>query len=1282
MASPEYFGELVSYLQEHEAELRALHCRDLKACLRTGVETKGRVGDKERAAHYRKYTRFENAWTPSQKAKLRSLERTICETDSDVTVAGDDAFTRFDKILTERFGELVALQKGSFQKLFAVQQRNTDQDFRFCYDFMSRKFDKLSSEQKQLVEEWEAMICNPEDAADSLPLLAATQRMFDKFLGILKERFDELVALQKGSFQKLFAVHQMKTDQDFRFCYDFMSRKHDKLSSEQKQLVEEWEVMICNPEDAADSLRFVAATQRMFDKFLGILKERFDELVALQKGSFQKLFAVHQMNTDQDFRFCFDFMSRKHDKLSSEQKQLVEEWEAMICNPEDAADSLRFAAATQRMFDKFLGILKERFDELVALQKGSFQKLFAVHQMKTDQDFRFCYDFMSRKFDKLSSEQKQLVEEWEAIICNPEDAADSLRFVAATQRMFDKFLGILKERFDELVALQKGSFQKLFAVQQRNTDQDFRFCFDFMSRKHDKLSSEQKQLVEEWEAMICNPEDAADSLPLLAARQRQVEKFLLMLKRRSADLRTLCAESFQQLFPTGNTQDADFRFGYDFRCRVCPKLRAEDLEHVNTGLESVLVTRTTAKEKPSHLPRLHAEEFEMGDDLPRPRLPKSLRQLYGGSVGAESRIMPFFHRVHEVDSFLLGHDFQACDYCKEGWFGTQRSKAELPGKFESATYQKCNFVLAPKKNWLCSEKPVCVHCLAEAKARAKDGLPLEPFRLTAANYADVGDALPETDALTFFEEEILSPIQHIVRIFTLHSTGQTELRGHVGNLFQNGPQYVRQIPAVVGDMKMLLVRRCPKDPNRKQRVPFLASRLRLQRALDRLARPVAEGGSLALQPGALTPEGYVGLVCRENLEQFEATEEGAEPSGLQVHVVDQKSLERLDYNLFTMWLVCNLELQLNVFVRARHMPETEGLDDRTRLQRAWLSFHREVSESVTGVPESKTEPGGEAGTLVSDLVEEDLSCGKDDSVFAFSGDQSCGGAEETGIGYRERFLDMDDVVVYLSSFTLPLNQPVKDVLQDELTAVQELASWEEPLIPGGLWSPEDGAGLQTETQLKDDLWEAIVEATESSESQAATIRRFGAGRVSGLPILDPPVVLSANHLIREDQPYYIAAGFVKLFPLGHGDYWAHVQERRDAGQPLSFWEWLKHVLWRCDGRFQAHPRFYFFALNTALRNKALRARGYFVKRQVGINANVPHTNEELLKMGKANFTKIVSAFEHSLIGSAQEKMHQRSDLEAMVEQLEHATLEGHAAEIGAAVLRIEVSWLDVCLERV
>jgi hypothetical protein len=104
-------------------------------------------------------------------------------------------------------------------------------------------------------------------------------------------------------------------------------------------------------------------------------------------------------------------------------------------------------------------------------------------------------------------------------------------------------------------------------------------------------------------------------------------------------------------------------------------------------------------------------------------------------------------------------------------------------------------------------------------------------------------------------------------------------------------------------------------------------------------------------------------------------------------------------------------------------------------------------------------------------------------------------------------------------------------------------------------------------------------------------------------------------------------------------------------------------LLRSDGRFQAHPRFYFFALNTALRNKALRARTYFVKRQVGLNTSDSYTNEELMNMGKAQFTKIIAAFEQAMIGSAQEKLQQRSDLEALVEQIEQETLEQKAEEV-------------------
>ena len=216
--------------------------------------------------------------------------------------------------------------------------------------------------------------------------------------------------------------------------------------------------------------------------------------------------------------------------------------------------------------------------------------------------------------------------------------------------------------------------------------------------------------------------------------------------------------------------------------------------------------------------------------------------------------------------------------------------------------------------------------------------------------------------------------------------------------------------------------------------------------------------------------------------------------------------------------------------------------------------------------------------------------------------------------------------------------------------MQELAAWtEQPLVPEGFWSPEDLSAQQTEEDMQEDLWNALAEAQRSDAALTANVKRHGAGRVEGLPLIDPPTVLSRNQLIREDHPYYIAAGFLKLFPLGYGDYWAHVPDRADNLCPLSFWEWLKHLLLRSDGRFQSHPRFYFFALNTALRNKALRARTYFVKKQVGLNTSDSYTNEQLMNMGKAQFTKVIAAFEQAMIGSAQEKLQQRSDLEALVE---------------------------------
>ena len=301
-------------------------------------------------------------------------------------------------------------------------------------------------------------------------------------------------------------------------------------------------------------------------------------------------------------------------------------------------------------------------------------------------------------------------------------------------------------------------------------------------------------------------------------------------------------------------------------------------------------------------------------------------------------------------------EFEHCDYCHDGWFGTRIKRQDLPGGFESEAYKKTNFLQAAQTDWLDQARPICENCLLEAKKRAAKGMPKEPLRFTAANYADPGETLPETDALTFFEEEILSPIQHIVRIFTLHATGQCELRGHVGNLFQNGPQYVRNIPAAIGDMKILLLRRCPKDPNRKQRIPFLVSPRRLERALHRV-RCLKAVRLLCRQ--VLWP--LVAMLTLSSKKTYYSSQtrklERSQTEGLEVQVVEQTKWERVERKLFAMWMSCTLELQMAAEVRLLHEPQecTVGMSLRTATQTVDMSLR-----TVDKTPETE-QPGDSAG---------------------------------------------------------------------------------------------------------------------------------------------------------------------------------------------------------------------------------------------------------------------------------------------------------------------------------
>ena len=237
-----------------------------------------------------------------------------------------------------------------------------------------------------------------------------------------------------------------------------------------------------------------------------------------------------------------------------------------------------------------------------------------------------------------------------------------------------------------------------------------------------------------------------------------------------------------------------------------------------------------AKEKEQRQNRAALNPKVPGTD--RLRQPEALRALYGASKEAERRQQSVFDRGLEVDQ-ALEHDFVACDYCKEGWLSPVRSEL-LQQQPKTSTARKMAFYLQDPSLW---DKDggcrICTRCYEEVQKRPRGDDP-RPEENCAANDMDIEDTYGELDNLTFFEEEILAPIQPLVRVYTLYSTGLTEMRGHVANWAQNGPQTVREIPCKAKDLNLLLVRRYPRDPSKPQRVPFQASPARLTAALDRL----------------------------------------------------------------------------------------------------------------------------------------------------------------------------------------------------------------------------------------------------------------------------------------------------------------------------------------------------------------------------------------------------------------------------------------------------------------
>ena len=262
-----------------------------------------------------------------------------------------------------------------------------------------------------------------------------------------------------------------------------------------------------------------------------------------------------------------------------------------------------------------------------------------TNQAHVHAEWNQAKNFFVRQYGFLAQEEKDLLEDWEFILCNM-STLEPVAFLPRLQRCFQRVETFVSEQSHKLKLSKQIALVDTFQSTEMQTVPMCCFCAVFLKRYLDRLSAAQMVEVKKWEGDFCVTETEL------------VNKFLEMLQRREADLKTLAATSVQQLFSGHRKKtDADLRFGYDFVRRSWSQLSLAEQQRVRQALEPFVHEVEQMPVKSAHEPKLFVGETVLGNQLPRPRLPKSLRQLYGNCMDAESRIMPFFHRVNEVDEY-------------------------------------------------------------------------------------------------------------------------------------------------------------------------------------------------------------------------------------------------------------------------------------------------------------------------------------------------------------------------------------------------------------------------------------------------------------------------------------------------------------------------------------------------------------------------------------------------------------------------------------------------------
>ena len=143
---------------------------------------------------------------------------------------------------------------------------------------------------------------------------------------------------------------------------------------------------------------------------------------------------------------------------------------------------------------KTIAFLAAFADERVSMQKQTLEALLKSNRAKQVKEWNAAKNFWYRKADSLEAEQREVLDDWEFILCDM-SYLQPVAFLPRLQRCLDRSGSFLMQRADSIKQLGAKTLQEVLRSRQMKEESMAVFVRVLLERYTEQFTAEQLSLI-------------------------------------------------------------------------------------------------------------------------------------------------------------------------------------------------------------------------------------------------------------------------------------------------------------------------------------------------------------------------------------------------------------------------------------------------------------------------------------------------------------------------------------------------------------------------------------------------------------------------------------------------------------------------------------------------------------------------------------------------------------------------------------------------------------------